>query len=114
MVNKISHRLKIRRKIRRHINGTLEIPRLSVYKSNKFIYAQLINDVAGHTLVAASSRNLESPGIDLEKAKKVGELMAKLAAHKGIKKVVFDRSGYCFHGRVKALAVGARTGGLDF
>lgn len=111
---KVERRLKIRRRIRKTIQGTAKVPRLSIYKSNKRIYVQLINDEQGHTLLATSSNALETPGIDVEKAKKVGELIAEKALEKGIKTVVFDRSGYLYHGRVKALAEGAKDKGLKF
>ena len=107
-------RLKIRQRIRKTIQGTADVPRFSIYKSNKRIYAQLINDEQGHTLLATSSNALETPGIDVEKARKVGELLAEKALTQGIKTVVFDRSGYIYHGRIKALAEGARAKGLKF
>jgi large subunit ribosomal protein L18 len=112
---KATRRLKIRRGIRKHIYGTATRPRLSVYKSNKAIYAQLIDDVPGNTLVASSSRELgDQRGANVESARKVGEALAKQALSKGIDTVVFDRSGYIYHGRVKALADGARAQGLKF
>lgn len=111
---KAARRLKIRRSIRKKVKGTAAKPRLTVYKSNKAIYAQLIDDEKGHTLLATSSRLLEAPGIDKAKAQKVGEVIAEKALEKGIKTVVFDRSGYVYHGRVKALAEGARAKGLKF
>lgn len=111
---KEARRLKIRHRIRKTVKGTAEVPRLSVYKSNKCIYAQLINDERGHTLLATSSNALDTPGIDVEKARKVGELIAERALEKDIKAIVFDRSGYVYHGRVKALAEGARAKGLKF
>lgn len=122
MLNK-PDRKKIRQKkhlrIRKNIAGTAERPRLAVYRSLKHMYAQLIDDNAGCTLVAAST--LEAPlkaelstGGDLESAKKVGELLAKKALEKGIRTVVFDRGGNLYHGRVKALADGAREAGLEF
>ncbi len=111
---KEARRLKIRRRTRKTVKGTAETPRLSIYKSNKRIYAQLINDEQGHTLLATSSNALETPGIDVEKAKKVGEMIAEKALEKGIDTIVFDRSGYIYHGRIKALAEGARGKGLKF
>jgi large subunit ribosomal protein L18 len=111
---KIERRLKIRKKIRKIIQGTAIVPRLSVYKSNKCIYAQLIDDERGHTLLTTSSRALGDPGIDVDKARKVGEVIAERALEQGIKAVVFDRSGYLYHGRIKALAEGARDKGLKF
>ena len=95
------------RRIRAKIKGTAERPRLSVFKSNKYIYTQLIDDENGKILVAASDRDLKS-------AYEVGKLLAKKAADKGIKMVVFDRSGYKFHGLILELAKGAREGGLKF
>lgn len=112
---KIKRRLRIKHNIRRKINGTSERPRLSVYKSNKAIYAQLIDDIKGHTLVQASS--FES-GVtnyaNIEVSKNVGKMLAERAHANGITSVVFDRNGYLFHGKVKALADGAREGGLKF
>lgn len=97
------------------MQGTATRPRLSVYKSNKAIYAQLINDEQANTLVAASSRGLGlEAGANIASAKKVGELLAKQALDQGIDNIIFDRSGYIYHGRVKALAEGARGQGLKF
>lgn len=112
-------REKIRRRIRATIRGTGDRPRLGVYKSNKHIYAQLIDDLMGTTLVSASSQSEELADEVEGKTKKeaaevVGKYLAQLAEEKGIDKVVFDRSGYKYHGVVKALANGAREGGLDF
>ncbi|NLT95720.1 MAG: 50S ribosomal protein L18 [Clostridia bacterium] len=101
-------------KIRHKLNGTPERPRLSVYRSLKNIYAQIIDDVAGVTLVAASSLDFDGYGGNVEAAKKVGQLVAQRALEKGITKVVFDRGGNIYHGRVRALAEGAREAGLDF
>ena len=109
--NKI--RVKKHLKVRQRITGTLERPRLNVYRSLNHIYAQVIDDVAGKTLVSASSLELEGAA-NQETAKKVGELVAKRALEKGIKNVVFDRGGLIYHGRVKALAEGAREEGLEF
>ena len=111
---KAERRLKIRRRIRKTIVGTAETPRLSIYKSNQCIYVQLIDDEQSHTLLATSSRALGAPGIDVDKARKVGEDIAQKALAKGITTVVFDRSGYLYHGRVKALAEGAKEKGLKF
>ena len=113
MVSKIERRRKIKARIRGRISGTPERPRLSVFRSNKQIYAQVIDDMAGHTLVSASSRGLDK-GTKSEIAEKVGELIAKKAQEAGITTVVFDRNGFLFHGRVKSLADGARKGGLKF
>lgn len=99
---------KRRTRIRAKVKGTVERPRLSVFRSHKHIYAQLIDDVKGRTLVAASG------GGDVLTAGKVGQELAKQALSLGIKKVVFDRGGYKYHGRVKVLADGARQGGLEF
>ncbi|MCU0318048.1 MAG: 50S ribosomal protein L18 [Amoebophilaceae bacterium] len=111
---KVDRRLKIRRKIRKIIQGTAAVPRLSIFKSNKCIYAQLIDDEQGHTLLATSSKALGDSGIDVDKARKVGKAIAEKALERGIEAVVFDRSGYLYHGRVKALAEGARDQGLKF
>jgi large subunit ribosomal protein L18 len=94
--------------------GTAERPRISVYRSNKAIYAQAIDDLAGATLVAARSAEVEQAGDKTAVARRVGHLLAERAKGKGIETVVFDRSGYLYHGRVKALAEGAREGGLQF
>lgn len=102
-----------KRRIRGKISGTAAKPRLSVFKSAKFIYAQLINDDKAVTLVSASDVKIKT-GKKVEKAEKVGEEIAKLALAKKIKTVVFDRSGFAYHGRIKAVAEGARKGGLEF
>jgi large subunit ribosomal protein L18 len=110
-------RKKRHARIRAKLAGTAERPRLNVFRSNKHIYAQLIDDTKGVTLVSASTLdkefNLESTG-NIEAAQKVGELIAKRALEKGYKAVVFDRGGYLYHGRVKALADAARENGLEF
>ncbi|MCL2436784.1 MAG: 50S ribosomal protein L18 [Clostridiales bacterium] len=112
-------RLKRHRRVRKNLNGTPEKPRLCVFRSLKNIYAQVIDDVNGHTLVAASSLDkelkgkLESGG-NKEAAKAVGEAIAQKALAKGIENVAFDRGGFLFHGRVKELADGARAAGLKF
>ncbi|XMB86613.1 50S ribosomal protein L18 [Mycoplasmatota bacterium WC44] len=106
-------RLKRRRRIRGKISGTPNVPRLSVFRSSKNIFAQVIDDVNGVTIVSASSLKLEKGG-NLETAKEVGALVGKAAIEKGITKVVFDRSGYLYHGRVQALAEAAREAGLEF
>jgi len=110
---------KIRRRIRATVRGSAERPRLGVFKSNKHVYAQLIDDLLGQTLVAASTQSSEIAGeIEgtsiKESAEVVGRHLAELAEDKGIDKAVFDRSGYKYHGVIKALAEGAREGGLDF
>ncbi len=111
-------RLKIRRRIRGKISGTETQPRLSVFRSNKQIYAQIIDDNAGNTIVSASSLEkdiIAKKGITkTEQAKLVGESIAKKAIEKGITKIVFDRNGYLYHGRVKSLADAARENGLKF
>ena len=106
-------RIKRHNRVRNKISGTPERPRLNVFRSAKHIYAQLIDDINGVTLVAASSleKDFEGNGGNKEAARKVGEMIAKRAAEKGISEVVFDRGGYIFHGRVKELAEGAREGG---
>lgn len=112
-------RLKRHRRVRGKIFGTAQRPRLAVYRSNSGIYAQVVNDVVGKTLVSASTIDKEIKGTlkaagNQEAAAKVGELLAARALAAGIKTVVFDRGGRLFHGRVKALATAARTGGLEF
>ncbi|MCD2255340.1 50S ribosomal protein L18 [Agrilactobacillus fermenti] len=109
-------RQKRHMRVRNKISGTAERPRLNVFRSNKHIYAQLIDDVAGVTLVSASTldKELTASGNKTEQAQAVGELIAKRAEAKGLKAVVFDRGGYLYHGRVKALADAARENGLEF
>ena len=106
------HREKRRKRLRRKIIGTAERPRLSVYRSSVHIYAQLVDDYAGHTLAAADSREVGEAENRKEAARKVGELIASRAADAGVEQVVFDRGGNRYHGRVAALAEGARSGGL--
>ena len=113
MVSKIARRNKIKTRIRGKISGTPERPRMSVFRSNKGIYVQIIDDIAGNTLVASSSKGLEG-GTKKEVAAKVGADIAKKAMDKGITQVVFDRNGYLFHGRVNSLADAAREVGLKF
>ncbi|MDY3103223.1 MAG: 50S ribosomal protein L18 [Prevotella sp.] len=110
---KENRRMKIKFRIRKNVNGTAERPRLSVFRSNKQIYAQVINDITGTTLASASSLGLDKVPKD-EQAQKVGELIAQRAQAAGIEAVVFDRNGYLYHGRVKELADAARKGGLNF
>ncbi|PIV19778.1 MAG: 50S ribosomal protein L18 [Deltaproteobacteria bacterium CG_4_8_14_3_um_filter_45_9] len=112
-------RLKRKKRVRSHVAGTSERPRLNVFRSLKHIYAQAIEDTTGKTLVSASTMSSELKGSfrypgNVEAAKKVGELLAKKCLEKGIQKVVFDRSGYLYHGRIKALAEAARASGLIF
>ena len=114
-LDKASRRLRIRRGIRNKINGTSDRPRLSVFKSNTTIYAQLIDDINGVTISASSSKELgEAKTVTIEKSKEVGKKLAEKAIANGVESVVFDRSGYVFHGKLKALAEGAREGGLKF
>ncbi len=116
-LSKSEKRQRIKFRIRKSVSGTLSNPRLSVFRSNKEIYAQLIDDATGVTIVAASSRDKELSGLKLnnvEIAAKVGDLIAKKALVAGVQTVVFDRGGYLYHGRVKSLADGARNGGLNF
>lgn len=114
--NKTSRRERIKQGIRKNLAGSVERPRLSVFRSNKGIYAQIIDDTTGKTLVAASSISKEfaATGNKVDQSKAVGKLVAEKAVAAGISKVVFDRNGYLYHGRVKSLAEGAREGGLDF
>ncbi|MBO7522860.1 MAG: 50S ribosomal protein L18 [Bacteroidales bacterium] len=117
-LSKKDKRTRIKYRIRKKVNGTVEKPRLSVFRSNKQIYVQAVDDVNGVTLVAASSKEkeiAEKTGINkVEQAKLVGQLIASKCKEKGIESVVFDRGGYMYHGRVKSLADGAREGGLKF
>lgn len=110
---KVERRIKIKYRIRKRVNGTAERPRLSVFRSNKQIYAQVINDLTGTTLASASSLGLEKMP-KIQQAAKVGEMVAANAQVAGITAVVFDRNGYLYHGRVKELADAARKGGLKF
>ena len=114
--DKNSTRLRVHRRIRRRVAGTEERPRLAVYRSISHIYAQVIDDRSGHTIVAASSndKNASVNGGNISGAKEIGKLVAERAKEKGVTKVVFDRGGYLYHGRVKALAEAAREGGLKF
>ncbi len=109
-------RIKRHKRVRKKITGTGERPRLSVYKSNRYIYAQLIDDMKGHTLASASSieEALRTDNVNCEISKQVGLLIGKRAVERGIKIVVFDRSGYRYHGNIKSLAEGARESGLEF
>ena len=114
MVTKQERRNKIKTRIRGKISGTAQRPRMTVFRSNKQIYVQLVDDLAGATLVAASSRNLDVQGDKKTIAAEVGKKIAEKALAAGITEVVFDRNGYLFHGRVKSLADAAREGGLKF
>ena len=111
MITKLERRIKIKYRVRNKISGTTERPRMSVFRSNKQIYVQIINDTTGTTLVAASSLGMETMP-KKEQAAKVGELIAKKALEAGITTVVFDRNGFLYHGRVKEVAAAARNGGV--
>lgn len=113
MISKAERRNKIKARIRGKISGTAQRPRMTVFRSNKQIYVQLVDDLQGATLAAASSKGIEE-GTKTEIAAKVGKAIAEKALAKGIETVVFDRNGYLFHGRVKSLADAAREGGLKF
>ena len=115
--NKVVRRKKIRHAIRKKVTGTGQKPRLSVYRSNTDIYVQLIDDATGTTLAAASTKDKDvkaQSGNKVDKSKMVGSAIASKASSLGISTVVFDRGGYLYHGRVKAIADGAREGGLQF
>jgi large subunit ribosomal protein L18 len=119
MIRKIEKkeiRNRIHRRIRRKLSGTKERPRLAVFRSVAHIYAQVIDDVEGRTLVSASSvdKNAKTNGGNVAAAKAIGKLVAERAKEKGVKSVVFDRGGYQYHGRIKALADAAREAGLEF
>jgi large subunit ribosomal protein L18 len=117
-LTKLERRSRIRMRIRKKISGTAEIPRIAIFRSNKQIYVQVVDDLNKITLLSASSKEKEvadKTGIKkIEQAKLVGKLLASKCKEKGIEKVVFDRSGYKYHGRVKSLADAAREGGLKF
>ena len=106
-------RNRIKMRIRKIVSGSAERPRMTVFRSNKQIYVQLIDDLAGHTLLSVSSKD-DDKATKLEQAKKVGSSVAVKAKEAGIENVIFDRNGYLYHGRVKALAEAARKGGLKF
>ncbi|HHT33816.1 MAG: 50S ribosomal protein L18 [Proteiniphilum sp.] len=114
MITKNEKRLKIKARVRGKISGTAECPRLTVFRSNKQIYAQVIDDLTGRTLASASSLKIDEKLPKKEQASKVGELVAKNALEAGVEKVAFDRNGYLYHGRIKELADAARKGGLKF
>ncbi|KKS44412.1 50S ribosomal protein L18 [Candidatus Nomurabacteria bacterium RIFCSPLOWO2_02_FULL_42_17] len=117
---KMQKRMRIRRKIRSRVFGTIQCPRFSVFRSNKYIYAQLINDEHGQTLVSASDIKIKKDhayrqaGTKAVRAKQIGAMLAEAARAKGIEKVVFDRGGFRYTGRIKILADAARAGGLKF
>ncbi len=114
MTTKELRRIKIKQRVRKHISGTAECPRLTVFRSNKQIYAQVIDDLTGKTLAAASSVAISDKAPKKEIASKVGELIAQKSKEAGVEAVIFDRNGYLYHGRVKELADAARKGGLKF
>jgi large subunit ribosomal protein L18 len=115
VLTKPQQRLRRRRRVRARIRGSAERPRLSVYRSNRGVFAQLVDDDSGRTLAAVNWTEGDLRGLgSMEQAKKAGELLAKRASENGISTCVFDRGGYRYHGRVKALADGAREGGLKF
>ena len=114
MLTKLERRLKIKRRVRGKVEGTSECPRLTVYRSNKQIYAQIVDDITGTTLAAASSLKIEDKLPKKEISAKVGELIAQKAKEAGVENVSFDRNGYLYHGRVKELANAARKAGLKF
>ena len=116
-LSKQDRRTKLKKRIRRDITGTQERPRLSVFRSNKEIYAQIVNDENGQTIVAASSRDKDvatKDGNKIDQAALVGKKIAEKAIEAGVETISFDRGGYLYHGRVKSLAEGARKGGLKF
>ncbi len=118
-IKKVIARARRHRRVRRKVTGTPECPRLNVFRSNRHIYAQIVDDQAGASLVSASSldadaRKEATDGLNIEMAKRVGKLLAARAIEARVRRVVFDRGGYLFHGRVKALADSAREGGLEF
>lgn len=114
MLTREQRRLKIKARVRGKVHGTPDCPRLSVFRSNKQIYAQVIDDTTGRTLASASSLKIEDKLPKKEIAAKVGDLIAKNAKEAGIEKVAFDRNGFLYHGRIKELADAARKGGLKF
>ncbi|MEQ9467680.1 MAG: 50S ribosomal protein L18 [Ekhidna sp.] len=113
-ITKTARRKRLRLGIRRKVSGTADRPRVSVFKSNKGIYAQLIDDINGKTLASASTKEIGKVNLNVEIAKEVGKKLAENAKKVGIESVVFDRGGYPYHGRVRSLAEGAREGGLKF
>lgn len=114
MTTKVERRIKIKYRVRNKISGSAERPRMSIFRSNKQIYVQIIDDLSGDTLASASSLSLDDKLPKKEQAAKVGDLIAKKAQEAGILAVVFDRNGYLYHGRVKEVADAARNGGLKF
>lgn len=114
MIQKIARRLKIKASVRTKVSGTAERPRLTVFRSNSQIYAQVIDDIKGVTLANASSLGIKDKMAKSEKAAQVGKMIAEAAQKAGIQEVVFDRNGYLYHGRVQSLADAAREAGLKF
>lgn len=114
MTTKVERRIKIKYRVRNKISGSAERPRMSIFRSNKQIYVQIIDDLSGKTLASASSLGMEDKLPKKEQAAQVGDLIAKKAQEVGILAVVFDRNGYLYHGRVKEVADAARNGGLKF
>lgn len=114
MIKKIARRLRIKASIRTRVAGTAEQPRLTVFRSNSQIYAQVIDDEKGQTLASASSLSIKDKMTKTEKAAQVGKMIAEAAKKVGVEAVVFDRNGYLYHGRVKSLADAAREAGLKF
>ena len=114
MTTKVERRTKIKYRVRSKISGTADCPRMSVFRSNKQIYVQIIDDLSGKTLASASSLSFDEKVTKKEQAAKVGEVIAKRAQEAGILTVVFDRNGYLYHGRIKEVADAARNGGLNF
>lgn len=114
MLTKIEKRQRIKARVRGKISGTKECPRLTVFRSNRQIYAQVIDDISGTTLASASSMKIEDKVSKKEIAARVGELIAQNAKEAGVERVAFDRNGYLYHGRIKELADAARKGGLKF
>ncbi|MCP9236360.1 50S ribosomal protein L18 [Lewinella sp. JB7] len=114
-LTKLKRRKRIHSRVRKKIQGTADRPRLNIFRSNRYIYAQLIDDVTGNTLASASSfeANVANEGNKSDQSKEVGKLIAERAKAAGIERAVFDRGGYLYHGRVKSLAEGAREGGLN-
>ncbi|MFT6854330.1 MAG: large subunit ribosomal protein L18 [Cyclobacteriaceae bacterium] len=113
-VTKIQRRTRIKRGIRKKISGTTTRPRVSVFRSNKAIYGQIIDDIKGVTIASASSKELGIASNNIEASKEVGKKLAEKAKANGVEIVIFDRNGYQYHGKVKAFAEGAREGGLKF
>ncbi len=114
MLSKLEGRARRKGRIRKRVAGSVERPRLTVFRSARHLYAQVIDDRRGLTLASVSTLSAETSGSKRDKAKVLGEALAKACVEKGIRQVVFDRNGYLYHGRVRALADGAREGGLDF